>query len=416
MKLPRAPRPPWKSHRLLGLLSLCLPLALTGPRGAWAKPLPRSAASPTAPSPAPAIRGPKPFIMIPPKGMTVVKRPARVACALETDHFESPGWFQIVFPLLAAPGAAPFVTVVSGAVRVLVPAGPPKAPYVVEAESAGLFLRGYLGPHPKPERGAGEGALIVHPAKNQAVGGFYWPHKNALLRLTRHPRHGFAVSPVDPLPRELEPRPGALPARVPCDSLSLDPAKHDLALPLPAGKPRKIGLAGGAMLPLLDRPQGKVVATIHPRKGDIVDVNVYPPDRGHVLLSWDIGNATVLGYVQQRRLAAAERPPRGWGKGTRPDRLGYLFGTRLGRRSPDPRLICDDDVLLVVNVPPPAGVRRPPNLVVVGGFRAKTSIRIDGGDSNYTWLYEHALPHSVNPHPSNPMFVPNFMLGGCTRR
>lgn len=407
------------SKCLSRLLCPALLLALFGalcagvpPQVAHAQaPSPKGSASKSS-RPENQARGPRPFIMIPPSGMKVVKRPPGVACALETNEYESPPGYRSYFPLLAAPGAQPFATVTAGAVRILIPAGDPRAPLVVEAERNGFFLRGILGKEPKPVRGPGPNALIVYPAEAFALGGFYWPGKEALLSLTRHPTRGFAVSPVSTLPREVEPAPGVLPAPVPCKSISLDPASKDIVPPLPGGKPRTIQLAPGALLPLLDQPFGKRRATIRIGKAGSVDMKVYPPSKGHVLLVWHLQYGTIMGYVLERLMSRVEQPPGELGLGYGGS-LGSLMGSSRSEWRPYRRLVCEDDVLVAVDVPAPPRSKRPPDRVVVGGFRAGTVIPIQSMGAKTATLHPLGLPFSVSSSPSLRPFIPAFLLGAC---
>lgn len=401
------------------LLVVAIGLIALAPSG-HATPRARPAAPARAAGAAPAVRGPRPFVMIPPRGYRVVERPARVACALEADRFSSPVGFQVDFPLAAEPGGRTFAIIRDGAIRVLVPAGSLSTPYVVEFEQDGLFLRGHLGPSAHPERGAGKGALLVYPTRPVLLGGLYRPSPKEVLRLTRDARHGFVVAPIEALPSSLVLERDVLPATVPCDALSLERSRTAVAPVPPGAKARQVTLAAGATLPLLDRPGGRRLATIKVGPSDFVLLEVHPVQAGHVQVAWELRDGTVVGHVPARLLAPVIRPLDG-GLGIGSGRYPYLSGLSRVGRSPDPALRCQDDVLLAIAFAPAPGARRPPVRVpervpvrvIVGGFRAGTRIRTDGEDADSITVWPYDLPYTGSPAAGVRFYLPKLLLGAC---
>jgi hypothetical protein len=394
----------WSGPVAVVLLSSCA-------RGEPAPPAapPPLASSAAAPDPPPGAEpsssaGPSTPALLEPIGYTRVDDPPQ-GTKLAAPRFAPPEGASI--PLRGAADGAVFARVKGGSVRVTLPPGAGRSA-VVEAESDGVYLRGYLPPAPSLSPEDQRAAAFFHLRSAVAFGQVVSPVRGTGVAWAGARAGGITIAlpPIRGLSFT-----GAPPTiDVPSNDVSLTATSYEAGDALPRGAPRRAAyLPLGTAVPVAPSRDGAPAASITAGGPGSSRVDVRAEDGARAQIAWQSPSALVVGWVDAKALAEAP------GLGADGLDLGGIgHGSGKGRLTPED-VICDKDVGLLVDVSPREsnqGVRRLERYSV-GKIKAGTRVLIQRRREGFTHVMMWRTMKDVDVSMDASWLVPSSDLAGC---
>lgn len=309
---------------------------------------------PPAPAPAPAAEPAAPERPADAPDPPELPLPDPAACTLTAERWRGAA---TTTDLRLRRGGPVFATISSPAARLHLPAGPAEAGAVLEAEDAGLALRGHID----------GSAVVLRPAQPVLLGGFAVPQPDAALAWEQA-APGLVSVRFQP-GAGVEVLEGPLRAEVRCDAVALERSRFDARAAVSGARlDRRALLRMGRAIPLAAAPGAAPAARLLPADDLDAEVRVIEVNGARSRVIWERNDVLVFGWVASADLRPVPKNLTGQGYGTG---SGSGFGRSVHSIA---RVVCPADVPVIVEI---EGER-----ATVGRVRAGTVIDVmkRGGD------------------------------------